>query len=101
MPVPLRSMSKSSVETLDQKIAKNKEQIAGMQKYLNETTLPEDGPGGRKDIQSQMDALSREGREHAYKAMVINAAAKEKIRKSKEDIENQIKQENYNKMKTK
>lgn len=99
MPVPLKSMSKSSVETLDQKIAKNKKGIAEMQKYLDETTLPEDGPGGRKDIKYQMDALSREGREYAYKAMVINAAAREKIRKSKEDIENQIKQDNYNKSK--
>ena len=83
-------------ETLEQKIAKKKEKLMGMRKYLDETTLPEDGPGGRKDIQAQMDAISREGREDELAARVKKAAADEKVRAAREATEKQAKVDAYN-----
>jgi hypothetical protein len=88
---------KKGEETLEQKISKRKEKISGMQKYLDETTLPEDGPGGKQDIKSQMDAISREGREDELAARVKRAAANENVRASREATEKQAKVDAYNK----
>jgi TolA-binding protein len=87
---------KKGEETLEQRISKRKSKIAEMQKYLDETTLPEDSEGGRKDIQSQMDAISREGREDELAARVKKAAADEKVRAAREATEKQAKVDAYN-----